>query len=160
MIVSALFGTAFTRLPPIGDLLVPPVGTLFPRSFSLFAQSSKQEPQSGLFPPSVKLQKSDAEIHGWIKWLFLVRKMISIHLLIPYPDISDLLTRGKYMSVKVHVGPPIRDVRLPTRSIKTWYITYCIGTVLYAYLCSVAENENERLSLQATVFTVDFRPFF
>lgn len=51
------------------------------------------------------------------KVTFLVRKMMSIHHLIPYPDISDLLTRGKYMSVNVQVGIPIRDVRLATRSI-------------------------------------------
>jgi hypothetical protein len=54
------------------------------------------------------------------KMTFSFAKMMSIHLLIPYPDISDLLTRGKYLSVKVSAGLPIRDVRLETRSIKPW----------------------------------------
>jgi hypothetical protein len=61
--------------------------------------------------------------------------MMSIHLLIPYPDISDLLTRGEYMSANVQqAGLPIRDVRLATRSIKNGRLRIVIETVLYEYL--------------------------
>ncbi len=71
--------------------------------------------QSGLFPPSVKITKVGCGDSRMNKVTFLVRKkkMMFIHPsihpspFIPYPDISDLLTRGNYLSVNVQAGLPL-----------------------------------------------------
>ncbi len=152
MIVSVLFGTAFTRLPPHWRFISPthrnPFPTLFfsfcpfrhrfhtttahwrfigltdwnpfPTQFFSFCPVKQARTTKWPFSAVSQITKVGCGDSRMNKMTFSFAKMMSIHLLIPYPDISDLLTRGKYLSVKVSAGLPIRDVRLETRSIKPW----------------------------------------
>lgn len=125
MIVSAHFGTAFTRLPLIWRFIGPHRSQPFSHAVFLFLSSQVKQSknhQSGLFPPSVKLQKWDVEIHGWIKWLFSFAKKNDLH-----PSIHLLYSLSRhqwftdtwelFVCKRAGRSTPIRDVRLATRSI-------------------------------------------